>query len=113
MTVEKESAVATPTSSRTLWSVQETGHYVATLHGVTLGHVVTVPDGSFIAFDGNATPLGRHHTIRAAQLSTLRAAGLTDLPAVLRRLSLLLATITGACALMLLTAGVLVLSATP
>lgn len=103
-----------PTVSRVraTWSLQEEGHHTVKIGDSTLGHVVMVPDGSFIAFDGQSTPLGRHQTLRAAQLSTLRAADRSDAPN-LDGLGPVLAIFAGAVAAGLLTVGVVVLSVVP
>jgi hypothetical protein len=103
---------ATPSRVHAVWTLQEEGHLTAKIGDSTLGHVVMVADGSFIAFDGQSTPLGRHQTLRAAQLSTLRAAEGSGAP-TLDRLSPVLALVAGAVAAGLLTVGVVVLSVAP
>lgn len=95
------------------WTLQEEGHLIAKIGDSTLGHVVMVPDGSFIAFDGQSTPLGRHETLRAAQLSTLRAAETTATPTLSDRLTPIAAIVAGAVSVALLTVGVVVLSSVP
>lgn len=100
----------TPRRVHAVWTVEEEGHHTAKVGESTLGHVVMVPDGSFIAFDRHSTPLGRHPTLRAAQLSALRAAERTDAPTLLERLTPPLALAVGAIAVMLLTIGAVVLS---
>lgn len=101
-----------PRRVRATWIQQEEGHHVLKIGESTLGHVVSVPDGSFIAFDGQSTPLGRHQTLRAAQLSILRVADGSDAPS-LDRLGPVLALVVGAVAAGLLTVGVAVLSVAP
>lgn len=101
-----------PSRVRATWTLQEEGHHTVKIGESTLGHVVMVPDGSFIAFDGQSTPLGRYQTLRAAQLSILRAADGSDAPS-LDRLGPVLALVAGAVAAALLTVGVVVLSVMP
>lgn len=108
----------TPDHVSPAWIMQEEGHRVAKIGDVTLGHVVTVPDGSFIAFDRLGTPLGRHDSLRAAQLSTLHAAELprihaadtVDTPTTVRPFGSVVAIVAGALAATLLTVGIVVLS---
>lgn len=52
---------------RAVWSSQEPGHYILRGGARTIGHVVEAPDGSFLSFDGAATPVARHDTLWSAQ----------------------------------------------
>lgn len=101
-----------PGRVRAVWTLQEEGHHIVKIGESTLGHVVMVPDGSFIAFDGKSTLLGRHQTLRAAQLSILRAADGSD-ASRFDRWGPVLAIVVGAVAAGLLTMGVVVLSVMP
>lgn len=111
----------TPDHVSPTWILREEGHCIAKIGDVTLGHVVSAPDGSFIAFDRLGTPLGRHDSLRAAQLSTLHAAELprlhaadtAEIPTTVSRFGsavAIVAIVAGALAATLLTAGIVVLS---
>ncbi|MEX8057047.1 hypothetical protein [Microbacterium sp. 16-032] len=57
------------------WYLEEPGHYVLTVGGSVLGHVIEAPDATFISFDAQAKPIARHDTLTDAQTQTSHLAG--------------------------------------
>ncbi|GAA2082439.1 hypothetical protein GCM10009758_33180 [Microbacterium hatanonis] len=92
------------------WSEVEPGFHVGERDGEFVGYVDTNADGTFVAFDGHSTAVGRFRSLAEAKASLLT----TDHPAnvrrdrLTRRVALGVATGVGAVAAGLaLTAGVL------
>ena len=98
-------------TARTItWSTVAPGFYVASTDGEFVGSVDTSSDGHFIAFDGQATPIGRFATLKEAQhsLLTTEAPGNRDRKSRARRHLRMTATASGAVAgALALTAGAL------
>lgn len=57
--------------SRATWARVDSGFHVASRAGEFLGYVDRSADGSFLAFDGRSTPVGRYDTLREAQRAVL------------------------------------------
>ena len=92
------------------WSEVERGFHVGERGGEFVGYIDTNVDGTHVAFDGHASPVGRFRTLAEAKASLLT----TDHPVnvrrtrLTRRLAVGVATGIGAVASALaLTAGVL------
>jgi hypothetical protein len=98
-------------TARTItWSTVAPGFYVASTDGEFVGSVDTSSDGHFIAFDGQATPIGRFATLKEAQhsLLTTEAPGNRARKSRARRHLRMTATASGAVAgALALTAGAL------
>lgn len=92
------------------WSEVEPDFHVGARDGEFVGYVDTNADGTFVAFDGHSTAVGRFRTLADAKASLLT----TDHPANVRRDRLarrvMLGVATGAGSIaagLALTAGVL------
>ncbi|WP_425837150.1 peptide ABC transporter permease [Microbacterium sp. PA5] len=57
--------------ARATWAHVESGFHVASRAGEFLGYVEQWRDGSFLAFDGRSTPVGRYDTLKEAQRAVL------------------------------------------
>lgn len=53
------------------WAHVDTGLYVVSRAGEYLGSVDRAKDGSYLAFDGRATPVGRYDSLKEAQRAVL------------------------------------------
>jgi hypothetical protein len=92
------------------WSEVEAGFHVGSRDGEFAGYVDSNQDGTFIAFDGHASPVGRFRTLAEAKASLLT----TPHPANLRRArrkrraaTVIATAIGGVASALALTAGVL------
>lgn len=52
---------------RPTWATVEHDFYVASRDGEFVGYVDRAADGSYVAFDGRSTPVGRYDDLREAQ----------------------------------------------
>lgn len=57
--------------ARPTWARVDSGFHVASRDGEFLGYVDAAADGSFLAFDGRSTPVGRYDSLREAQRAVL------------------------------------------
>jgi hypothetical protein len=92
------------------WAEVEPGFHVGSRAGEFAGYVDSNQDGTFVSFDGHASPVGRFRTLADAKASLLT----TPHPANLRRArrkrrvaTVLTTAIGGVAAAFALTAGVL------
>lgn len=53
--------------ARPTWARVDTDFYVASRDGEFVGYVDRAADGTYIAFDGRSTPVGRYDDLRDAQ----------------------------------------------
>lgn len=60
---------------RATWARVDSGFHVASRDGEFLGYVDQAADGSFLAFDGRSTPVGRYDTLRDAKRAVLSVDG--------------------------------------
>ncbi len=60
-----------PGISAPTWAHVDTGLYVVSRAGEYLGSVDRAKDGSYLAFDGRATPVGRYDTLSEAKRAVL------------------------------------------
>lgn len=103
-------AIELSTSSRPTWAHIESGFHVASRSGEFLGYVDRSKDGSFLAFDGRATPVGRYETLKEAQRAVLSVPAVPapmdertrSITRSMRRLAVLSGVVAGGLAL---TAG--------
>ncbi len=58
-------------AGRPTWACVDTDLYVVSRAGEYLGSVDRANDGSFLAFDGRATPVGRYSSLSEAQEAVL------------------------------------------
>jgi len=58
-------------SPRATWAHVESGFHVASRSGEFLGYVEQSRAGSYLAFDGRSTPVGRYDTLKEAQRAVL------------------------------------------
>jgi hypothetical protein len=56
---------------RVTWAHVESGFHVASRSGEFLGYVEQSRDGSYLAFDGRSTPVGRYDSLKDAQRAVL------------------------------------------
>ncbi|WEK14889.1 MAG: peptide ABC transporter permease [Candidatus Microbacterium phytovorans] len=99
-------------STRATWARVESGFHVASRDGEFVGYVDQARDGSFLAFDGRSTPVGRYDTLKEAQRAVL-SVPTTPVPdegqrrrlSVLHRVAVVAGVVAGGVAL---TAGAVV-----
>lgn len=60
-----------PAASAPTWARVDAGLYVVSRAGEYLGSVDRTTDGSYLAFDGRATPVGRYDSLREAKSAVL------------------------------------------
>ena len=60
-----------PRTARATWARVDAGFQVASREGEFLGYVDRSADGSYLAFDGRSTPVGRYESLRAAQRAVI------------------------------------------
>lgn len=65
------STVAALRATRPTWARVDAGFHVASRDGEFLGYVDRSADGSYLAFDGRSTPVGRYESLRAAQRAVI------------------------------------------
>lgn len=58
-------------SQRATWARVDAGFHVASRDGEFLGYVDRAADGSYLAFDGRSTPVGRYDSLRDAQRAVI------------------------------------------
>jgi len=95
--------------SRATWAHVESGFYVASRAGEFLGYVEQSRDGSYLAFDGRSTPVGRYDSLKDAQRAVLSVpttgpmdARARKVTSALRRVAVVSGVVAGGLAL---TAG--------
>ena len=59
------------TGARATWARVDSGVHVASRDGEFLGYIDQAADGSFLAFDGRSTPVGRYDALRDAKRAVL------------------------------------------
>lgn len=91
---------------RTAWVERDAVHDCR-LRGAFAGCVLRNADGSFVAFDGRSTPIGRYRTLREAKRAVLEIArGVTETrSARLNRVAQSFASVTGVISVALLMAA--------
>ncbi|GAA5031518.1 peptide ABC transporter permease [Microbacterium fluvii] len=94
-------------SRRATWARVDSGLYVASREGEFVGYVDTAPGGSYIAFDGHSTPVGRYDDLRAAQRAVTSVTNTREITSQRKTLQALhaVAAVSGT------VAGVMVLAA--
>lgn len=71
------SAVTGARHARATWARVDAGFHVASRAGEFLGYVDRSADGSYLAFDGRSTPVGRYDTLRDAQRAVITTDAVT------------------------------------
>jgi hypothetical protein len=92
---------------RSRWAEDSDGFHIGERHGRFIGCIDRTVDGSFVAFDGRATPVGRYRSLRDAKRAVDDiASGVTwARPSRMTRTAQSVASVTGVIAAATLAAA--------